>query len=314
MKMKFKLIKGGKFQSVNPGYNDDYFVVDVACLDSIVDFKSGSIQHLPGTTASQLNQYLDSIHPGYKLPLSLELTDPLLIYNQKNYNIKDTSLALEYGLNEHQMDNRWLIVGFDSLEALYNLHDEIMLLKKELGGLALSIFYMNRDALIASHGKLKRHKVLNSKNFMESRTLKNYPWFLFIEIPYNKHIAPSIKSMINERLGGFIYWRDSFLRCFKMYFNKEDDSSNSLTSNNDTLEYCETINITIKNDVNLLLFAYHSIYLANLSINFKPHIFIDILSNEQIKLSVKIYYKSSTAKQAALNYALSVINRIKLKA
>lgn len=85
-----------------------------------------------------------------------------------------------------------------------------MLLKVELGNLALSFFYVNQNALPASKNKLPKTRILNSNNLLGSPILKEHPWFLLIEIPYNKHIVPSIKNMINERLGGFIYWRRFF--------------------------------------------------------------------------------------------------------
>lgn len=116
--IKFKLIKGNKYQFVNPGYNDDCFVIDVNAIDTIIDFKNGSIKHLQGTRASQLNNYLEHINPGYQVPLSLELTDPLLTYNQQYLSTNDNFLTLDHGLVEHQMDNRWLIISFDSTEAL----------------------------------------------------------------------------------------------------------------------------------------------------------------------------------------------------
>jgi len=310
--IKFKLVKGSKYQFINPGSYDDSFAVDVDSLDTIIDFKNGSIKHLPGTTASQLNQYLEHINPQYQVPLSIELADPLLIYNQQDGVVNDNSLALEYRLIEHQKDNCWLLISFDSTEALYNLHHEIMLLKAELGRLALSFFYMNQDAFLASQNTLKKNRKVNSNDFIESGILNKHPWFLLIEIPYNKHIVPSIITMINERLGGFIYWGDNFLKRLKVYFNKDSFSSNFLTKDN-AMEYCETLSITIKSDINLLLFAYHAIYLANLSSNLKPHIFIDMLSNTKIKLSVKIYYREIMKKQEVLNYALNIINRIKLK-
>lgn len=311
--IKFKLIKGDKYQFVNPGYNDDCFVVDVNAIDTIIDFKKGSLKHLPGTTASQLNNYLEHINPGYQVPLSLELIDPLLMYNQQYPNVNDNLPTFEYCLTEHQIDNRWLIISFESTEALYNLHDEIMLLKAELGNLALSFFYVNQNALLASQNKLPKNRILNSNNILESSILKEHPWFLLIEIPYNKYIVPSIRNMINERLGGFVYWGDGFLKRLKRSLRKDSFGASFLTAEDNSMDYCETLSITIKNDINLLLFAYHAIYRANLSSNFKPHIYIDMLSNEQIKLSVKIYYGEAMTKQEILDYALNIINRIKLK-
>lgn len=98
-----------------------------------------------------------------------------------------------------------------------------------------------------------------------------------------------------------------------MSLRKDSYGSSSFTSEDNTMEYCETLSITINNDINLILFAYHAIYRANLSSNLKPHIFIDMLSNKQIKLSVKIYYGDVVKKPGVLNYALNVIDRIKLK-
>lgn len=314
--LHFKLIKSIKSQFINPS-NDNMFVVDVDSLDNIINLNTNSVKCLPGATASQLNDYLDKIYPEttysvYQMPLSLILSDPLLIYscNSQQRGMQ----CVEYHLNNNQIDNRWFVIGFNSLEDLFNTYHAAMQLKKDLSHFILSFFYINQHAFDLIQQRLNWSKVLNFNKIYSHNLASTYQWFLLIEIPYNEHIFSGIKKLVTERLGNMASSINYYITKFKKKLGIEcqlDDDG--LMDNKSSSYFCQTMSFHIPNDVNHFLYAYHCLYTNNLREKFKLNIFLDVVSYETIKLSTKIYYSSSAEKQNILNYMLDTMNRLKLK-
>ncbi|MGQ3890644.1 hypothetical protein [Legionella sp. CNM-4043-24] len=305
--INFKLVKGLTSNFCNPGRYDDLFAVDVDLIDSIIDFNEGSLIHLPGTTARQLNEFLGRRKDfSHQLSLSRELTDHFLIYNQKQLNNTELSASRRLVLDAHQRDSRWLILGLKSFESFYKIHAELSEIKTGLGGLINSFMIVNQEVILSNVNVLNNVRGINADSLYSSTHLKDYKFFLIIELFYNEYLYPGIVCMVKDLLGTRVFWGESRLQRIAHLYQK---AASPIPQQ--SVACCETLSVVIDNDVNQLLYVFHAVYAISLASRFNLHLYIDTVSNNELKVYVKFYYLKAEDRKAIVGSILDLTNRIK---